>query len=298
MTKQTNSEKPKRDLYQEVTDKILKLLDQGVPPWRQPITSADGPGLPTSFGTKKPYRGINLFLLAITSWAHDYASNYWLTFNQAKQLGGKVRKGEKGSPVLFWKQHATKDRESGEDVTIPVLRHYVVFNADQVEGLPKAETPSAEPREFVPLEAAARIVKEYRDPPVIELRGNRACYLPREDRVEIADPLRFESTESFFATLFHELAHSTGHPKRLARDLGDTPSVFGSPDYGNEELVAEMGSAFLCAAAGISPPTIEQSAAYLEGWRKSLRADKKLVIAAAGQGQRAADHILGVTFDS
>jgi antirestriction protein ArdC len=298
MTKQTNSEKPKRDLYQEVTDKILTLLDQGVPPWRQPITSADGPGLPTSFGTKKPYRGINLFLLAITSWAHDYASNYWLTFNQAKQLGGKVRKGEKGSLVLFWKQHATKDRQSGEDVTIPVLRHYVVFNADQIEGLPTAEAAPVEPREFVPLEAASRIVKDYKDPPAIELRGNRACYLPREDRVEIADPQRFETTESFFATLFHELAHSTGHPKRLARDLGDTPSVFGSPDYGKEELVAEMGSAFLCAAAGISPPTIEQSAAYLEGWRKSLRADKKLVIAAAGQGQRAADHILGVTFDS
>jgi antirestriction protein ArdC len=298
MAKETNTQKTKRDLYQEVTNKILTLLDQGVPPWRQPITTADGPGMPTSFGTKKPYRGINLFLLAITSWAHDYGSNYWLTFNQAKQQGAKVRKGEKGSLVLFWKQHATKDRESGEDVTIPVLRHYVVFNADQVEGLPKAEATPAEPREFLPIEDASRIVKGYQDPPAIEQRGNRACYFPASDRVEIADPLRFESTESFFATLFHELAHSTGHPKRLARDLGAGPSAFGSPDYGKEELVAEMGSAFLCAAAGISPATIEQSAAYLEGWRKSLRADKKLVIAAAGQGQRAADHILGVTFDS
>lgn len=298
MAKETKHQKPKRDLYQEVTDKILTLLDQGVPPWRQPITTADGPGMPTSFGTKKPYRGINLFLLAINAWAHDYGSNYWLTFNQAKQQGAKVRKGEKGSLVLFWKQHATTDRESGEDVTIPVLRHYVVFNADQVEGLPKAEATPAEPREFVPIAEASRIVKGYIDPPVIEQRGNRACYFPASDRVEIADPLRFESTESFFATLFHELAHSTGHPKRLARDLGAGPSAFGSPDYGKEELVAEMGSAFLCAAAGISPATIEQSASYLEGWRKSLRADKKLVIAAAGQGQRAADHILGVTFDS
>jgi antirestriction protein ArdC len=298
MAKTTKQEKPRRDLYQEVTDKILALLDQGVPPWRQPITTADGPGMPTSFGSRKPYRGINLFLLAINAWAHDYASNYWLTFNQAKQHGAKVRKGEKGSLVLFWKQHATKDRESGEDVTIPVLRHYVVFNADQIEGLPQPEAKPVETSDFVPLEEASRIVKGYQNPPAIELRGNRACYFPATDRVEIADPQRFESTASFFATLFHELAHSTGHQKRLARDIGEGPSVFGSPDYGKEELVAEMGSAFLCAAAGISPPTIEQSAAYLEGWRRSLKADKKLVIAAAGQGQRAADHILGVTFDA
>jgi antirestriction protein ArdC len=126
MAKDNHPEKPRRDLYQEVTDSILKLLDQGVPPWRQPITTAGGPGMPTSFGSKKPYRGINVFLLAIKAWAHDYSSNYWLTFHQARQNGGKVRKGEKGSLVLFWKQHATKDRESGEEVTIPVLRHYVV----------------------------------------------------------------------------------------------------------------------------------------------------------------------------
>jgi antirestriction protein ArdC len=146
MAKERDETPTRRDLYQEVTDKILALLDQGVPPWRQPITTADGPGMPTSFGTKKPYRGINLFLLAITSWAHDYASNYWLTFRQAKELGGSVRNGEKGSLVLFWKQHATKDRQSGEDVTIPVLRHYVVFNADQVEGLPKPDAPPPKKR--------------------------------------------------------------------------------------------------------------------------------------------------------
>lgn len=297
MAKELKDKKPKRDLYQEVTDSILKLLDQGVPPWRQPITTAGGHGLPTSFGSKKPYRGINLFLLAIKAWAHDYSSNYWLTFNQARQNGGQVRKGEKGSLVLFWKQYATKDRESGDDVTIPVLRHYVVFNTDQVEGLGKPDAAPPEEAAFVPIEEASRIVKGYPNPPTIELRGNRACYLPREDRVEIANPHRFESTEAFFATLFHELTHSSGARHRLNRDLGEAPSVFGSPDYGKEELVAEMGSAFLCAVAGISPPTIEQSAAYLEGWRRSLKADKKLVIAAAGQGQRAADHILGVTFE-
>jgi antirestriction protein ArdC len=297
MAKDNHQEKPRRDLYQEVTDKILKLLDQGVPPWRQPITTADGPGMPTSFGSKKPYRGINLFLLAINAWAHDYGSNYWLTFNQAKQEGGKVRKGEKGSLVLFWKQHATMDRESGEDVTIPVLRHYVVFNADQIEGLPQDEV--AKPVfESQPDSRPAQAYITYPDPPRVDVRGHRACYLPREDRIEIAPMERFESSNAFYATLYHELAHSTGHPKRLNRDMGEEPHIFGSPDYGKEELVAEMGSAFLCAAAGISPPTIEQSAAYLDGWRRSLRADKKLVIAAAGQGQRAADHILGVTFDT
>lgn len=286
---------PRRDIYQEVTDTILGYLEEGVVPWRNPIRRAGGGGLPKNLTTGKPYRGINTFLLAMTAWAHGYASEYYLTFNQAKKLGGQVRKGEKGTLVIFWKQYVKEDAETKQEVTLPVLRHYVVFNASQVDGVepPDGVASTAGQGAFVPIAEAEKIVQGYRDPPEIVHVFGRAAYLPRLDRIEIARPEEFESPESYYGTLNHELCHSTGVSRRLARGIGETLAPFGSPDYSNEELVAEFGSAFLCAAAGISPPTIEQSAAYIDGWRKKLRDDKKLVIQAAGQGQRAADYILG-----
>lgn len=289
-----------RDIYQEVTDRIVELLDQGTVPWRQPIKrTAHGDGFPKSISTKRRYRGINVFLLAATAWAKGYDSSYWYTFRQAQQQGGQVRKGERSTLVVFWKQYVTNDRETGEEINVPVLRHYNVFNADQVEGVvpPDGLPPQDASPPFEPLGEAERIVAGYVRPPRIEHRGNRACYIPPEDRVEIAPPERFESRESYYVTLFHELAHSTGHASRLHRDIGVKLSPFGSPDYSKEELVAELSAAFLAATAGVSPPTIEQSAAYIDGWRKKLVGDKKLIVQAAGQAQRAADHILGVTFD-
>jgi antirestriction protein ArdC len=294
----------KRDIYQEVTDRILELMDQGVAPWRQPIKpGGGGDGHPRSLATGKPYRGINVFLLAMTSWAHGYASSYWATFNQVKKDGGSIRKGEKSTLVVFWKQAAMTDKESGDEITIPVLRHYNVFNADQCEGVAAPDLTKGEEDgvqfepPFEPISEADRIVTGYSGGPLVLHTGSAAMYLPSVDTVRIAGPERFESRESYYATLFHELAHSTGHKSRLDRGLDTTLAPFGSPDYSKEELVAEMGSAFLCAAAGISPPTIEQSAAYIDGWRKKLKDDKKLVVQAAGQGQRAADHIRGVRFD-
>lgn len=293
------SPRPKRDIYQEVTDKILDYLDSGaLPPWRQPIRGgAGGGGFPKSLATGKPYRGLNVFLLAITSWLKGYSSDYWLTFNQAKKLGGSVRKGEESTLVVFWKLYAKRDQETGKEQRLPVLRHYRLFSADQVEGIvpPDAHTEE-DPAEFEPLEAAERIVAGFTDPPTIEHAGHAACYYPSTDKVRIAPPERFVPPEAYYATLFHEFAHATGHPRRLNRERGPDAHQFGSPDYSREELVAEFGGAFLCAAAGISPPTIEQSAAYIAGWRKRLGEEKKLLVQAAGQGQRAADCVLGVTF--
>jgi antirestriction protein ArdC len=147
---------------------------------------------------------------------------------------------------------------------------------------------------FEPIRVADAIVECYERGPRIEHAGGRAYYKPSEDLVRIPEPDRFVDRESYYATLFHELAHSTGHASRLDRGLGTSIAPFGSPDYSMEELVAEMGAAFLAAAAGISPPTIEQSAAYIESWGKQLKADKKLVVQAAGAGQKAADWILGI----
>jgi len=296
----------KLDIYQAVTDRILEILDKGTVPWRHPISGSRGSReerFPRNLDSGKRYRGVNVFLLAVTSWMQGYESAYWLTYRQAKKRGGQVRQGEKASLVIFWKQYTVKDKETGEDKTVPVIRHYNVFNAQQCKGIKAPDdldvvAPDAGTPVFEPIDEAEWIVAGYRSPPSIEHGGSRAFYRPTSDMVRIARPDRFESREAYYATLFHELAHSTGHKSRLNRGLGEKLSVFGSADYSKEELIAEMGAAFLAAAAGISPPTIDQSAAYIDGWRKKIHGDKKLVVQAAGAGQRAADHILGVTWDN
>ena len=161
--------------------------------------------------------------------------------------------------------------------------------------MPTPDVNHSEPVPFEPLEEASNIAGGYADSPRIEHRGARAFYRPREDLVRMPEPDRFLDRESYYATLFHELAHSTGHSSRLDRGLDESPPEFGSPDYSKEELIAEMGSAFLAAAAGIGPTTIEQSAAYIDGWRKKLSGDPKLIVHAAGAGQKAADWIMGVS---
>lgn len=292
--------KQRRDIYQEITDRILQLLEQGTVPWRNPIRRGSGDGWPKNLDTQKRYRGINVFLLAITAWEKGYGSDYWLTFRQAGNQGGKVRKGEKSSLVTFWKLFETKDKKTDEDVTLPVLRHYNVFNVEQCEGIEAPDAPEEHSeRTFNPLEQAEAIIRNYSDAPAITHEGYQARYRPAIDTILIPEPKRFEDAESYYGTLFHEAAHSTGISKRLNRGLDDeSPAPFGSPDYSKEELVAEMGAAFLNATAGISPPTIEQSAAYIDNWKTILKGDKRLVVTAAGAAQKAADWILGSEFST
>lgn len=287
------------DIYQAVTDRIIELLERGTVPWRHPLRGRGGDGggvgaMPSNLASGRAYRGINVFLLAVTAWLEGYESPHWLTFRQAHERGGHIRKGEKASLVVFWKQHATQDRETGEPITVPVLRHYRVFNVEQCEGI---KLPEPEGQEelvaFEPIEEAGRIACLYKGGPRREHRGSRAFYRPSDDLVRMPMPDRFVDEESYYLTLFHELVHSTGHPSRLDRLGGDDPAPFGTSDYSKEELVAEMGAAFLAAAAGISQETIEQSASYIDGWRKKLSADKKLVVQAAGAAQKAADWVMG-----
>ena len=302
----------KFDIYETVTDRILDALDKGTVPWRNPIKGSGPQGPLRNLVSQKAYRGINVFLLAMSQWAKGYESSQWLTFKQAKAKQAQVRKGEKSSLVVFWKKLDPKpdaNKRPGEISSDDlkerfVLRYYNVFNAEQCDGLDlgdlavgKDDIPGVE---HEPIDAAERIVAGYApggNGPRIEQRGGRASYSPVNDLVQIPGAERFATPESYYATLFHELAHSTGHSSRLDRGLDTKLAPFGSADYSKEELVAEMGAAFLAAAAGISPPTLDQSAAYIDGWRKKLKGDKKLVIQAAGAGQRAADHILGITWD-
>jgi antirestriction protein ArdC len=282
------------DLYQTITDQIIAMLETGVVPWRSPILGRNSAGYPKNLQSGKQYRGVNVFMLAFTAYAKGYGSSYWLTFNQAKERGGNVKKGEKSSMVVFWKQYETTDRQTGDPAKIPVLRYYNVFNAEQVDGIEIPDAVKFTPIEFNPIEAAEQIARGYAGGPVVDHDGGQqAFYRPSTDSVHMPQQTRFASVEEYYSTLFHELSHSTGHSSRLDRKLDTEPKPFGSADYGKEELVAEMSAAFLSSLAGIHPAVIDNQAAYLAGWCKKLKEDKKLVISAAGQAQRAADWIRG-----
>jgi antirestriction protein ArdC len=273
--------------YDRITERIVALMEQGTVPWHQPWRVQTG--LPRNLVTKKPYRGINTFLLM----SLGYESPHWLTFRQAVQLGGSVKKGEKSCPVVFWKPMQVTDEESGEVEKIPFLRLYHVFNVAQCEGLKNA--PEADESAFTATEAA-EIVANMPQPPVIQHGMTHAYYAPRQDTVGMPDARRFRTEDGYHATLFHELVHSTGHEKRLKRQSITERNGYGSDPYCKEELVAELGSAFLCGQAGIVERTIDGSAAYIENWLKQLKSDRTLIVYAAAQAQKAADFILGRTF--
>jgi len=272
-------------VYDQITERIITLLTQGTVPWQKPWQARTG--LPRNLVSQKPYRGINVFLLL----AMSYESPFWLTFRQALQLGGTVRKGEKSCPVVFWKQTTFEDKESGEPQKIPLLRYYHVFNVAQCDGLKTGTGPVEEPVNGIikPDEIVAHMPQR----PEIKHGMARAFYSPREDCVGLPVRERFERAEGYYATLFHELVHATGHESRLNRLTLTEKAGFGSNPYCKEELIAEIGAAFLCGQAEIAERTIDNSAAYLNGWLEQLRSDKTLIVQAAAQAQKAADFILG-----
>jgi antirestriction protein ArdC len=274
-------------VYQIVTEQIIKQLESGVAPWRKPWRTEP----PCNLVSGKPYRGINPFLLA----PQGYGSRYWLTFNQANRLGGHVRQGEKSSIVTFWKIGTEKtvvDDDGNERKSRPfLLRFYRVFNVEQTEGIAdKLGIGKASPR--IPnLDQCDQIVAGMPHKPVI-IQDGRAWYKPSADVVGMPSRNAFESPEAYYATLFHELTHSTGHSSRIGRDGIEKLNEFGSESYSREELVAELGSAMLCGVTGIEPATIANSAAYLKAWIDVLRGDSKLIVSAASQAQKASDYIL------
>ncbi|OVE75055.1 hypothetical protein BVX95_00345 [archaeon D22] len=276
------------NVYEEVTNRIIEIMEQGEVPWRKPWVSAGGA---KNLVSKKPYRGINQFLLNCA----PYGSPYWLTFKQASERGGKIRKGEKSTLVVFWKWIEPKDTDNQDGTTtkgkIPLLRYYRVFNLDQTEGITPhpAERPT---NPFTPIESAEQIISSVPLKPDIRYGGDRAYYSPHTDAVTLPPKEAFHSPEEFYATYYHELSHATGHQKRLGRKGITETSYFGSHLYSQEELVAELGASMLCGVTGIEQQTIENSAAYIQGWLKVLRGDKKLLVHAAAQAQRAADFIL------
>ena len=275
----------RKDVYQVVTDRIIRLLEAGTVPWRKPWKG--GLEAPRNFVSRKAYRGINVFVLH----AAGYASPFWLTFAQVKSLNGCVKKGEHSWPVVFWK--ILEDQENGETKKIPFLRYHSVFNVAQCDGITVPASRKIEVT-FTPIEKCEQIVIGMPKAPPIEHGGDCACYHPREDKVRMPQTASFESPERYYHTLFHELTHATGHVSRLNRKEITGPIEFGSDPYSREELVAEMGAAFLSGNCQIESVTIEHSASYIQNWLERLKDDRKLVVQAAALAQRAADFILNV----
>ncbi len=286
-------------VYERITEQVVSLLEQGVIPWRKPWAGSES--WPKNLTSGKCYRGVNPFMLSVTAWGKGYESAYWLTYRQAKERGGHVRKGEKGTTVIFWKQWTKDDRDpiTGAPCkkTIPILRAYSVFNVEQTADV-EYPKPAEELIDFCPIERCEGVVSGMPSPPAIEHGGHSAEYRPSADTIFMPRPERFRSAEHYHSTLFHELTHSTGAAGRLARPGITSPTGFGSPEYAREELIAEMGAAYLCGHCGIETATIEDSAAYVGNWLKRLRQDPKLVIQAASKAQKAADFILDRAIES
>jgi antirestriction protein ArdC len=267
--------------YQVITDRIIDGLKLGKIAWRRPWSKL----YPYNAVTKKAYRGINILMLGLTV----YTDPRWMTFKQIEDKGGKVRKGEKGTPIVFWTwlEYADKD---GKPQTRPLLRYYYVWNVEQTEGLNLP--PVLEMNDNEPITDCESLVANMPNRPDIRHEGNRACYIPNRDLVRMPDMKLFESPTSYYETLFHELGHSTGHTSRLNRPgFMDCPE-FGTCDYSKEELVAELTSAFLCQAVGIDNDATNTQA-YINGWLTKLANDPQAIVWAAGRASKAADYIQG-----
>ena len=291
----TTTSQNRPDVYSRITDKIVADLEQGVRPWFKPWNAEHAAGKITRPLRHNgiPYKGINVIMLWSASVAKGYACPLWLTFKQALELGGNVKKGETGELVVYANSITKTETDAkGEESEreIPFLKGYTVFNAEQCENLPAHYTAKAEPPALTPLqriEAADRFFAATGAD--IRHGGTRAFYAEGPDYVQMPPFETFRDAESHAATLAHELTHWTKHDKRLARDMGRVK--WGDEGYAREELVAELGSAFLCADLGITPEVREDHAAYIASWLKVLKDDKRLIFSAASQAQRAADYL-------
>lgn len=286
------------NLYEQITNRIVEHLERGVVPWKSPYFSKTG--FPKNFVSQKEYRGINVLLLA----SQRFISPFFLTFLQAKELGGSVRKGERGHLVVKYGTYAKEDETKAEEKTEKrgYLKAYTVFHSSQVDGI-DFPTPEALPdlSETEKTDRARSIIEGMPKQPAITGGSAVPCYRPASDSVHMPEKRYFVGEEAYYSTLFHELAHSTGHASRLARksllqntginSTGDTARKI----YAEEELVAEMAASFLNAEAGILEEEIENSAAYIKGWSEAFRRKEaqSWVVRAASEGQKAADFILG-----
>jgi antirestriction protein ArdC len=284
------------NLYDEITDKIIAELEAGRVPWVQPWGTAAAKAqlaMPKNASTVRQYSGINILILWGVVIEHGFAGQSWLTFRQALSLGGHVRKGERGTTVVYADRFVPSDEkrraaEIGEEAqAIPFLKRFTVFNSDQCDGLPEEIASTAPPS---PPGLIEPIVAGLINATGIDFRigGNRAFYVPAEDFVQVPPPQAYFEPINWHRTALHELGHATGHPSRLNRDQSGS---YGTKKYAFEELVAELSAAFGCASLGIVPTV--RHADYIGAWLEILREDNRAIVRAASQASKAADYLLG-----
>lgn len=283
-----NTSSTKLDVYQMVTDRIIELLEAGTIPWQKPWSET---GIPMNAISKRAYRGINLWLLL----SLNYERNLFLTWDQLKKIGGSVNQGQHGHIVVFWKQVKKVPEElddKGKPKTTPMLRYYKVFNVEQCRDIPNELIPELLKDEVDPILECEAVINTMPDSPLLILKGKKAYYDILKDQIVLPQLRSFKSPESYYSTLFHELVHSTGAEKRLGRKSIVEMAEFGSEPYSMEELIAELGASYLNSYTGILDKQISNSASYISSWLLKFKSDKRFIITASGQAQRAVDLIL------
>jgi antirestriction protein ArdC len=287
---QTAGDQPAPSVYARVTDQVLAELAKGTAPWRRPWRVEFG--LPRNLDSRKPYRGVNVLTLMTAALGAGHGSNWWLTFNQARQHGGHVDKGAHGLPVVFYDRTpavTTTEYDAHDELHVtttrwrPVLRIYTVFNVGQCAGIPVPEMPRLA---WQPIAAAERITDALGVP--VHYQGVEAFYHPQGDAITVPPRAFFDDETGFYGTLLHEAVHATAHESRLHRPFG----AWGSEAYAWEELVAEMGSAMLSVIVGVPAPDYPNVAAYIEAWRTRMERDAQAIAEAAAAAQKAVEWLL------
>lgn len=284
------------DVYQMVTDRIVAALEAGTIPWSK---TWQGYGFARNYVTKHEYTGINALLTNLS----PYAVPYFLTLKQANTLGGRVKKGSKSLPIVFWsiryrdtegRYYAEEEAAGKPDLQkLFLARFYRIFNIEDVTGIEWQLPTQNRSHDFIPM--CEQMIDFIPNPPEIKIGGSQAFYAPPIDTVQMPSLSQFDAPEAYYATFFHELVHSTGHSSRLNRDEVMGKVRFGSLEYSQEELVAEIGSAFLCNQVGIeTPSTFKNATAYIQGWLAKLQDDKRFIFRAAKEAKQAAEYIVNV----
>ena len=292
----TNPTALKTNVYELVTNRIMEALEQGVIPWRK--TWIGGTSA-MNWLTKRPYTGINELLTNLSPYEHPY----FLTFKQANALGGKVKKGAKSLPIVFWKKilkdengNIVAESEAGNRQDLKeryVLKYYRVFNIADIEDI-AFQLPDMPVSTGKPIDVCESLVDNMPNPPTIHVEDYAPCYVPSEDAVYMPRLSSFGEAELYYSTLFHELIHATGHVDRLNRKAVVSSKKFASITYSQEELTAEIGAAYLCKITGIElPETFDNSVAYLQSWLEKLAKDKRFIFKAATEAKAATQYILG-----
>lgn len=291
--------KTNQQIFENVTNKIIVGLKQGIIPWHSGLKGSFSL-LPTNMATRRSYSGINILLLGLQE---EYNYPFWGTFNQIRKIGGKVCKGEKSTEIVF-SEFVIRNKQSKRKITLEeykklskseqdnytmfrLLKIHHVFNIDQTEDIDLTDQSVNDP-----ISACEDLLHSFKEKPSIHFRNSQPCYIPSLDKIQMPDINAYESNSEFYGTLFHELVHSTGHPKRLNREGLKSNASFGSKTYSFEELIAEIGACFLRTKCGIESNSLDNSVAYINSWIKVLEHDKTFIFKAASDAQKAYKYIL------